>query len=77
MASQRTQITELERGIETKVQEVRALKKERDAVSRENTTIMEKLEATQDQLVIIERQRDDEKQGRKLVEDQLASLKVT
>ncbi len=77
MASQRAQITELERGIETKVQEVRALKKERDAVSRENTTIMEKLEATQDQLVIIERQRDDEKQGRKLVEDQLASLKVT
>ncbi len=77
MASQRTEIAELERGIETKAQEVRDLKMERDTVSRENKTITDKLEATQDQVIVVEKQRDDEKEQKKLVEDQLASLKVT
>ncbi len=77
MASQRTEIAELVKGIEIKVQEVRTLKEERDAVSKENKTIAEKLEVAQDQLVIVEKQRDDEEQQKKLVEDELASLKVT
>ncbi len=76
MASQRTEIAELERGIETKAQEVRDLKVERDAVSRENKTITDKLEVTQDQVIVVEKQRDYETEQKKLVEDQLASLKV-
>ncbi len=76
MASQRTEIAELEKGIEMKNQEARALKVERDAVSKENKTITDKLVATQDQVIVIEKQRDDEMKQKRLVKDQLDSLTV-
>ncbi len=76
MASQRTEIAELEKGIEMKNQEARALKVERDAVSKENKTITDKLVATQDQVIVIKKQRDDEMKQKRLVKDQLDSLTV-
>ncbi len=76
MASQRTEIAELEKGIEMKNQEARALKVERDAVSKENKTITDKLVATQDQVIVIEKQRDDEMKQKRLVKGQLDSLTV-
>ncbi len=76
MASQRTEIAELEKGIEMKNQEARALKVERDAVSKENKIITDKLVATQDQVIVIEKQRDDEMKQKRLVKDQLDSLTV-
>ncbi len=76
MASQRTEIAELEKGIEMKNQEARALKVERDAVSKENKTITDKLVATQDQVIVIEKQRDDDMKQKRLVKDQLDSLTV-
>ncbi len=76
MASQRTEIAELKKGIEMKNQEARALKVERDAVSKENKTITDKLVATQDQVIVIEKQRDDEMKQKRLVKDQLDSLTV-